>query len=222
MAQDSNLTRLDPAPLRHDARSWRAIPAWQTAFNAAFLALFLLMAVSGLGQFMATRSPRSLAVLAVNLLFVVLFLARRPAREESPAPYAWALSMTAMMLPLLLRPTDVPGFTLSGMTLQILGLAGVAGGLLSLRRSFAVAPANRGVRAEGLYRIVRHPIYVSELTLILGVVLANPTVPNALIWLCECGLQLARARAEEQLLSSDPAYRAYRERVRYRLVPGLV
>jgi protein-S-isoprenylcysteine O-methyltransferase Ste14 len=35
-------------------------------------------------------------------------------------------------------------------------------------------------------------------------------------------LQFARARMEEEFLSSDPAYRAYRERVRFRLIPGMI
>ncbi len=69
---------------------------------------------------------------------------------------------------------------------------------------------------------MRHPIYFSELTLILGFALANPTLSNLLILLCECVLQYARARAEEQLLCADPVYQSYLTRVRYRLVPGLI
>jgi protein-S-isoprenylcysteine O-methyltransferase Ste14 len=42
------------------------------------------------------------------------------------------------------------------------------------------------------------------------------------LWIALCGVQFARARAEEEFLSSDPLYRAYRERVRYRLIPGVV
>jgi len=70
--------------------------------------------------------------------------------------------------------------------------------------------------------MVRHPIYFSELVALLGAVLINPSVANWTIWLCECGLQYARARAEENFLSSDPIYRSYRERVPYRLIPGLI
>jgi protein-S-isoprenylcysteine O-methyltransferase Ste14 len=98
----------------------------------------------------------------------------------------------------------------------------VAAGLLSLRRSFAVVPGNRGVRDGGLYRIVRHPIYISELMAVLGAVLVYPTIRNVLLWITLCGVQFARARAEEEFLSSDPVYRAYRARVRYRLIPGVL
>jgi protein-S-isoprenylcysteine O-methyltransferase Ste14 len=65
-------------------------------------------------------------------------------------------------------------------------------------------------------------MYVSELTILLGLVVANFTTANVIIWTCECGLQFARALAEENFLAADPKYRAYRERVRYRLLPGLL
>jgi protein-S-isoprenylcysteine O-methyltransferase Ste14 len=98
----------------------------------------------------------------------------------------------------------------------------LVGSLLSLRRSFALVPGNRGIRDGGLYRIVRHPMYFSELTIFLGVVVAHPTTGNIIVFVCECGLQFLRARAEEDFLAADPVYHAYRERVPYRLLPGLL
>ena len=207
--------------MHNTLESARTVARWQTAFNIVFMALFMLMSIAAWQNLRTSGSLRALSVLAVNVLFLGLFLARRTAQAESSSPGLWILGMVTMLLPLLLRPGG-QGWSGLGAALQMAGLAGVAGGLLSLRRSFAVAPANRGVRDTGLYRIVRHPIYFSELLLLLGVVLANPTLGNLLILLCECGLQAARARAEEHLLSSDPVYRAYRKRVRYGLIPGLI
>jgi protein-S-isoprenylcysteine O-methyltransferase Ste14 len=57
---------------------------------------------------------------------------------------------------------------------------------------------------------------------VLGTVLLYPTTINWLLWFALCGVQFARARAEEEFLASDPVYRAYRERVRYRLIPGVL
>jgi len=202
----------------HSART--EVP-WKTGFNIVFLALFMLMSVSAWQNFLTSGSLRALSVLAVNVLFLGLFLARRPAQTETSSVGLWTLGMITMLLPLLLRPGG-QGWSAVGTALQLIGLAGIAGGLLSLRRSFDVVPANRGVRDTGMYRIVRHPIYLAELLLLLGVVLVNPRLGNLLVLLCECGLQLARASAAEQLLSSDPVYRAYRERVRYRLIPGVI
>ncbi|GAC1452338.1 MAG: hypothetical protein PVSMB6_04160 [Steroidobacteraceae bacterium] len=195
---------------------------WQAAFNILFLAFFVLLAVSAYRNVVTTGSLRAVGILAVNILFAVLFLTRRQAQEESQSLGLWLVAMAATMLPLFLRAGGTADFVRLGTCVQALGLAGVAAGLLSLRRSFGVAPANRGVRDRGMYRLVRHPIYLAELTLILGVVIASPTVGNLLLWLCACGLQFARALAEEQFLSRDPAYVAYRAQVRYRLLPGVL
>ncbi len=194
----------------------------QIGVNLCVLALFALLAVSSYRHFALSGNIRSFGVLVVNALFLGLFVARSPARSESTSPGAWLLGVAGTALPLLMRPGEVTSLTRAGEVLQIAGLIALAAALLSLRRSFAIVAANRGVRIGGLYRLVRHPLYVSELIVFLGVVLASPSIGNIVVWLCECGLQFARACVEERFLAADPAYVAYRERVRYRLIPGLV
>jgi len=194
----------------------------QVALNILVVVLCLLYVNAGYHHFLTSRSIQSLCALGVNSLFLVLFLARRPAAAESPSLAMWLLGVGGSALPLLLRPSEVTGFVRVGTIIQVTGMIMVAAGLLSLRRSFAVVPGNRGVRDGGLYRVVRHPIYISEIVAVLGWVLMYPTIANGALWLCLCGLQLTRARAEEDFLSSDPIYRAYRQRVRYRLIPGLI
>jgi|SRR5215475_13218103 len=194
----------------------------QAMLNILVTALFLLLAAASYRSFVASRSVQAFGILAVNALFLGLFLARRPAKSESPHLSLWLLSVIGTALPLLLRPGDSAVFIRVGTAVQVAGIVMVAAGLLSLRRSFAVVPGNRGIRQGGLYRIVRHPIYFSELVVFLGAVLVNPTVANWAVWLCECGVQFARAIAEEKFLAEDPVYRGYRERVRYRLLPGLL
>ena len=200
----------------------RAVRIMQAALNILLITLFLLLALVSYRHFAASRSVCSFSILVLNALFLGLFLSRRPAESETPRLSLWLLSVTGTALPLLLRPTDGAGFVGVGVVVQITGVVMVAAGLLSLRRSFAVVPGNRGIRDGGLYRVVRHPIYISELIALLGAVLVSPTLTNWSIWLCECGLQFARARAEEDFLAADPVYRAYRERVPYRLLPGLL
>lgn len=194
---------------------------WQAVLNILVLLLFSLLVLSAYRHFAATHSLKSLGILAVNTLFLSLFLLRRPAKSETRSKLLGVLAVAGTALPMLLRPSS-GGFETVGAALQLVGVVMVAAGLLSLRRSFAVVPANRGIRQGGLYRLVRHPLYISELLTLLGVVLASPTVLNWTLWVCECGLQFARACAEESFLADDPTYQAYRERVRYRLLPGLL
>lgn len=187
------------------------------------VALFTLLAISSFHQYLGSRSFMAFGVLAVNTLLLALFLTRRPAKAETTSLPLWLLGFAGTALPLLLRPAAAGerGIAL-GSAIQLAGVLTLAVALLSLRRSFAIVPANRGIRQGGAYRMVRHPVYLSELTILLGAVLANPTWINGAIWLCECALQLARARAEERFLCADPLYRAYCGRVRYRLIPGVV
>jgi protein-S-isoprenylcysteine O-methyltransferase Ste14 len=82
-------------------------------------------------------------------------------------------------------------------------------------------PANRGVVSSGLYRLVRHPIYMGYLITHIGFVLANGTLGNLAIFLGADIALLVRAVYEERVLARDGAYREYQQRVRYRVVPGL-
>ena len=187
--------------------------------NLLIVLLFALLAISSFHRYVDSRSLQAFGVLAVNTLFLALFLARRPARDETRSPVLWALSFAGTALPLLLRPATQGHGPHFGTMLELAGIVMLVAALLSLRRSFAVVPGNRGIQRGGMYRLVRHPVYLAELTLLLGLVLANPTVSNAVIWACECALQLARAKAEERFLAVDPVYEAYRAQVRYRLIP---
>jgi protein-S-isoprenylcysteine O-methyltransferase Ste14 len=190
--------------------------------NILVVALLLLLAVSSCRHFVVSHSLSSFGILIVNTLFLCLFVTRPKARSETSSLPLWLLATAAVALPMLLRPSSAPEHLPVAHALQLVGVVMLAGSLLSLRRSFALVPGNRGVRDGGLYRLVRHPMYLSELTILLGVVVANPTTANMIIWAVECSLQLARALAEEEFLGADPVYRAYRERVPYRLLPGLL
>ena len=194
----------------------------RTAMNLVIVALFTLLVMGSLHVYRASGSLQSFGVLAINTLFLALFLTRRPANAETASAPLWLLGFAGTALPLLLRPAMAVSEASLGVIIELCGLAMLAAALLSLRRSFAIVPGNRGIRAGGMYRLVRHPVYLSELTALLGLVIANPTALNALIWVCECGLQLARARAEERFLAADPRYAIYRARVRHRLIPWVV
>jgi protein-S-isoprenylcysteine O-methyltransferase Ste14 len=109
-----------------------------------------------------------------------------------------------------------------GNIVQLVAIVAIVASLLSLRRSFGIVPAHRGIRTGGLYNIVRHPLYASELVWMLGFVIANPSGWNIGLWLCDCVFQFSRACAEERFLSVDPIYSRYRARVKYRLIPFVI
>ena len=88
-------------------------------------------------------------------------------------------------------------------------------------RSFGVVAANRGIQVVGPYRIVRHPMYAGYTIIHIGFLLAFPSLPNTILYSVTLAVQIARLLREERLLNSDPRYREFSSKVRYRLLPGV-
>jgi len=123
----------------------------------------------------------------------------------------------------------VTGGSGEGVALQA-GTVLLAGGLVFaitsvafLGRCFGVLPDVRGLVTRGPYRVVRHPLYLGEVTALLGVAIACRNWAIAVpLWAATVALQLARTRFEEEsLLAVFPEYGEYARRTK-RLIPGLV
>ena len=70
--------------------------------------------------------------------------------------------------------------------------------ILKKSSSFGVSPANRGAVRSGLYRYIRHPMYMGYVIAEFGFVLLNPT--NLIIWVISVGLYFARTKIEDRAL----------------------
>jgi protein-S-isoprenylcysteine O-methyltransferase Ste14 len=82
--------------------------------------------------------------------------------------------------------------------------------------------ANQKVIESGPYSLVRHPMYASALLYLLGTPLALGSYWGLLPFAAVIPLLIWRLIDEEKMLSRElEGYRQYRERVRYRLVPGV-
>ena len=135
----------------------------------------------------------------------------------------WAIPILTLCSAMLLRPTAFfqNPVTILSAILQYVGIAGIIVALLSLGRSFGIVPANRKVVRSGIYRFIRHPMYISEILFYTGFVVGNPTPRNIILIILVLTGQIWRAISEEALLCSDPSYRVYMQSVRYRFIPGL-
>jgi protein-S-isoprenylcysteine O-methyltransferase Ste14 len=190
--------------------------------TAVLVLAFGLMAYAGFRKFTDSGSINMLGLCAVNTVFVALFISRRDATSISTSPGLWLIAFSGTFLPLLMRPNAAGPFTMVGNAIQLVGMLGIVASLLSLQRSFGIVPANRGIRTQGLYNVVRHPVYASELLTLGGFAIVSPSLFNVSLWLCEFALQLARAHAEERFLGEDPSYLQYQSRVKYRLIPLVI
>ena len=199
-----------------------AASALKIVANAVVVLALLLQAYVCFRRFRDSGSMNWLGLVAVNTVMVAMYVARSDASVISKSVPLWLLAIAGTLMPLAVRPTASIGFVAIGTVVQIIGMVGIVSALLSLRRSFGIVPAHRGIRTEGLYRLIRHPLYASELLTLFGIVLARPSPLNLSAFGCACALQILRAKAEERFLGSDPVYSAYRARVKYRLIPGVL
>lgn len=153
----------------------------------------------------------------------VFALIRRPTEKLSMELGDWLLAMTATCAGLLVIPGVLllPVLAPLGVFLAVLGNGIQAWAKLVLRRSFGVAPANRGVKISGPYRFVRHPMYAGYALVHMAVVILMFHPINLVIYAIGWWAQILRLKAEERLLAQDPAYADYMTRVRWRLIPGL-
>ena len=188
--------------------------------NGALALLFLFFALIHWDYARRTGHwATTVPIVVQELVLVGLFLTRRRSTVSSERPLDWILGIVGTFAPLFLRPADSGALGPVGPALQIIGTLLAVAAVAGLGRSIGVVAANRGVRTEGLYRLVRHPMYASHLIAYAGYVIAHPSGRNVAITLLVAVVLHARAVVEERLLSGDPAYQAYLGRARWRFVP---
>jgi protein-S-isoprenylcysteine O-methyltransferase Ste14 len=158
-----------------------------------------------------------------QMWFAIAFLIRRPPRAVSRRIGTWLAAFGGTFGGLLLRPAGAhpPWGVHAGFGVQLAGLLLAIASLLALGRSFGFVAADRGLKTRGPYGVVRHPIYASYLLIQSGYLLQSLSLRNLAVVAFATACNIARALAEERLLARSPAYRAYRERVRWRLIPYL-
>jgi len=191
--------------------------------RATIIVLFSMMAMRFGYDFLETGRITGLFLLLSEALVVVLTLVRRPPSLVDRSMRARVLTIVSVLGPPLLAPAAVAALLPESVTVAFscAGLAVVIAGKITLGRSFALLPANRGVVSTGLYRVVRHPIYMGYLVTHVAFLFASPTWWNLAALVAADGALLARAVCEEETLAKDPDYRDYMTRVRWRVAPGL-
>jgi len=192
--------------------------------KAAIVTLFSLMAFRLLGDFLRHGHVTGLLLVGSEALVVVLTVFRRSAGTVDRTLRARLLTVFSCFGPPLVKPAAmVAPMASEAFTVLVsaIGLLIVIVGKLSLGRSFGLTPANRGIVSTGVYRFVRHPIYLGYLITHVGFVVANPLNWNLVVLAAADIALLLRAILEERTLAKDAAYRQYMQRVRYRLLPGL-
>lgn len=154
-----------------------------------------------------------------NIVMLTAILVRRRHLSMDRNPWHQVIALAAFFsgIAFFKHPTDSATGLSQGITVAALVLGTVS--LLNLGRSFGILIAVRKVKTGGLYRVVRHPMYLTDILWRIGYLAGNLYWPNALIFLASTACYIYRAILEERFLSQFPEYRDYMKKVRYRFVP---
>ncbi|MFN8521760.1 MAG: isoprenylcysteine carboxylmethyltransferase family protein [Chloroflexota bacterium] len=217
--------------------------AWQfpTIVGAAVLGLVAWVRTSVAFGGLAQVTPGELESVALTRLvlsgvnhaftatfmFVVaaMLIIRRPSRASANSWLADAVAMAGSLIVLVLafapgRELSIEWLVVSDVLL-VLGMGITVAGVTSLGRCFGIMPRARGLVRSGLYRFVRHPIYLGEFIAFAGLLIAVFSPFTLAVYAVFVGLQIARTYWEEAALSSVfPEYREYRLGTR-RVIPWI-
>ncbi len=234
---------MNAAHVTPDASKRLAFLLFGRLLPLAFFALLLVVQAQlmvpdigkAMGRFPDPDSTLLAASRVVQLLFVggiaLIYLVRKPPAGTRHQALAVIFAFYASFILLALRPLQgalglaggEPGRTTLVVS-DVLVLAGLvisAFSLYYLRLSFSIVPEARELVTGGPYRLIRHPIYLGEITTGLGIVLGMWTWFAAALWLTMVVAQLVRTRYEEDvLLESFPEYADYARRTK-RVIPWL-
>lgn len=187
-----------------------------------FAAAFYVWAVWNLGRTWWLDQSRwtMLVLLIAEGYTLALVLTARRASTRDFTPLSVAATLYAAFFYLLFRTDTVRLIPeLGGVAIQVVALAFEIASKVALGRSFGLLPAHRKLVLGGPYRIVRHPIYFGYMIHNVGFLLANWHVWNLVVVLVLLLVQVYRIQREELVLASNPEYRDYRTRVKWRMVP---
>ena len=112
----------------------------------------------------------------------------------------------------------------SGALFALAGVALLVGGGLGLGRQLTPFPrpvTNGTLRQDGVYAMVRHPIYGGALLLILGWALITSPLAMLPLGLAAIFLDAKRRREEAWLVEQYPDYADYRLHVCRRFIPWI-
>jgi len=184
-------------------------PSWPIAVEVAreiLYGAFVLAAAVVLGT---RRNPRfrdgraRVIVASLSASFLLVGVGLLPT-----GPFVWEGSVRSIQIGLLI--------TFVGAALAVAALA-------SLGSNFSIVPEAQSLVVTGPYRSIRHPMYLAELLMMIGVAWSDLRITYLLGSVGVFFLQVYRIRVEERLLSTafPSAYKKFIARTRYRLIPGV-
>lgn len=127
------------------------------------------------------------------------FFKRKPAQSKG-SKFLTVLAYLSSAMPLLYLESTVSSKALffASDLLAIIGFLIVVLATVELGTSIGISPANRGLVRSGVYRHIKHPMYLGYVVSELGLVILNPL--NAALFALSLSLYIFRAKSENHIL----------------------
>ncbi len=176
-------------------------------------------------EFYAAAASTLSKFLFLSLMMVLFVVRKQPVKKaKGLAPRLMALAGTFMIAGVAVLPDNDPalGQSVAGLMLVSLGSVLSVYVINFLGRSFSLMAEARELVTEGPYAIVRHPLYMVEEIVVLGVLVQFFSLPAVVIFLLHMAAQIQRMKNEERVLCEafPEAYKTYMAQTP-RLIPGL-
>lgn len=205
------------------------VVVWSTALA--------LRSATGLQQYVHAADPAlpsavfavevamRLSVIAFLVILVPTVVMRSSpiGRLRGPEPRISAFIGTFLITTVTLFPRHELSLIadLGSALLILTGEAFAVVALTQLRRSFSIMPEARELVTSGVYRFVRHPLYLAEGIATIGTVVQFLSVWTLMLLLVQFLFQLRRIKNEETILTEAfPHFAIYKKKTA-RLIPGI-
>ena len=166
-----------------------------------------------------------IALLFRNTSITMVFLLRRPSKLTSRNVGDWIAAIGGTFITYLytgqakpINPFLVPTAYVVMIVTAFISTIGI----INLGQSFGLVPANRGIKTDLLYGIVRHPLYLLYTIYDLAVISLAFSLHNCYICILHALFSYLRAKREENILMQDIAYKEYASKTRYMFLPGVL
>jgi protein-S-isoprenylcysteine O-methyltransferase Ste14 len=155
----------------------------------------------------ATGLINHLLIICFYILLILLYFLRTAAVSTSKSPVTNIIAILAAFIPFTIPVLGTNSFAgplnaLISSVIIILGMLLTIYALLALGRNVSIIPQARRLVKKGPYRLVRHPLYLGELTSVFGIVAAEVTISKMMVFFLFMAAQIYRSLREEKLLES--------------------
>ena len=196
-----------------------------------------IMSANGLARYVREADPalpdaayainiamRLSAIAFLVLLAASVILRDRPSGKASgfePRISALLGTLAVYTFSLFPRREISPAEEIVSTLLILVGTVAAVYVLTHLGRSFSVMAEARRLVTSGVYRIVRHPLYLAEELAVIGIFMQFASLWTAVLLAMQIAFQLRRMHNEEAVLSEIfPEYATYKANTA-RLIPGI-